>query len=199
LKITDQKGQLRSSVQRLHTPAEQLRFSSVRPNLKPQPLEYPDESEEVQPSPFTAQSQIISADADVASHQPNTGKRPLAVVIAWLGARPKHIEKYSQIWIDRGFDVISESIDPADLLLPKQRAIPRVNRLVQTLYDLTTSGKHDEIVMHCFSVGGYIFGEMLHQLIDDDLRKEIQGDNPIDPRAALQNTIKGKQVLRQNF
>lgn len=95
--------------------------------------------------------------------------------------------------------MITESIEPADLLLPKQRAIPRVNRLVQTLYDLTSSGRHDEIVMHCFSVGGYIFGEMLHHLVDDDLRKSIQGDNPIDPREVLQKSIKGTLAFSFTF
>lgn len=188
--MTDQKNQLRSSVQRLHTPAEQLRYSSVRPNLKPQPLEYPDECDE--PSfPYKEPVPTVQSELDLQVPRPSVSTRPLAVVIAWLGAKQKHVDKYKKIWTDRGFDVISISINAADLLFPKQRAIPRVNNLLQTMYELTSSGRHQEVVMHCFSVGGYIFGEMVHQLTNEQTRKEIQGDNHIDPREALQKSIKG--------
>ena len=113
------------------------------------------------------------------------------MLIAWLGAKEKHIEKYSQIWTQRGFDVITERIDALDLCFPKQRAIPRVRKLVDKIYELSLTGNNPDMLLHCFSVGGYIFGEMLHQLLNEQTRKEIQAGNSVDPRAALQKSIKG--------
>ncbi len=45
-------------------------------------------------------------------------RRPLTVILAWMLAKDKHLEKYRQLWFRRGFDVLTVRTTPIDLLLP---------------------------------------------------------------------------------
>lgn len=38
--------------------------------------------------------------------------KPLVVMFQWLMAKPNHIKKYAQLYIDQGFDVMSVSVTP---------------------------------------------------------------------------------------
>lgn len=159
--------------------AEQLRFSSIRPSLKEIPLEETRTSETVQ-----------TIHAEQPNHISNT--KPLVVIFAWLGAKEKHVKKYSNIWNERGFETITMYTSPADLMLPKQRAIPRVNKLLEQLYDMTLRKERQDILLHCFSVGGYIFGEMTYQLLDSQYQSQIKKNNCVDPLNALSTVFRGK-------
>lgn len=44
--------------------------------------------------------------------------KPLVVMLSWLMAKRKHINKYADFYIKRGFDVINVSITPWQLLWP---------------------------------------------------------------------------------
>lgn len=44
--------------------------------------------------------------------------RPLVVMLAWMLARHKHLAKYAQIYLKRGYDVLTVSITPWQLLWP---------------------------------------------------------------------------------
>lgn len=44
--------------------------------------------------------------------------KPLVVLLSWLLAKRKHIYKYADFYIDRGFDVLNVTITPWQLLWP---------------------------------------------------------------------------------
>lgn len=44
--------------------------------------------------------------------------KPLIILLAWLLAKPKHIKKYAELYIDHGYDVMSISVTPWQVMWP---------------------------------------------------------------------------------
>ena len=92
----------------------------------------------------------------------DVSQRPLTLIFAWMLAKDKHLEKYRQLWFNKGFDVLTVRTSPLDLLLPPIGGQIVAKNLVQCLSEL--NNQYNEVVVHAFSVGGYQFGETLLQL-----------------------------------
>lgn len=43
---------------------------------------------------------------------------PLVVMLAWMMAKKKHTQKYADIWIQKGFDVLCVTVSPWQFLWP---------------------------------------------------------------------------------
>lgn len=41
-------------------------------------------------------------------------------MLPWLMAKPKHIKKYAQLYIDQGFDVVTVNVTPWQVIWPKK-------------------------------------------------------------------------------
>ncbi|PSN37649.1 hypothetical protein C0J52_05608, partial [Blattella germanica] len=77
---------------------------------------------------ITKNIELISTDNDVQVDKgmplqllsPKVGEnnKPLVVMLSWLMAKKKHILKYANFYMDQGFDVLSVSITPWQLLWP---------------------------------------------------------------------------------
>jgi len=86
--------------------------------------------------------------------------RPLSILITWLMAKNNAVQKYTDFYLDHGFDVLTVRITPKQLLLPKL-----IEPVVQKeLLPVLLSAGHQEKLIHGFSVGGYVFSRMLHHL-----------------------------------
>lgn len=46
------------------------------------------------------------------------GSRPLVVLLSWLMAREKNLEKYRQIYFKHGFDVLTVKTRPVEMIFP---------------------------------------------------------------------------------
>ncbi|CAM6001533.1 unnamed protein product [Sphagnum balticum] len=127
------------------------------------------------PAPSTFSTVLSSSNqrqSKQSDEESSTEKRPLAVLLTWLAAQEKHIEKYRNLYLQRGFDVLTVKTSPWDLLFPKNGARKIAQRCVQSLEkDLPD---YPSIILHAFSVGGYQFGEMLIQMQEDENKKTIQ-------------------------
>lgn len=97
---------------------------------------------------------------------PLSGK-PLAVMLCWLQARQKHVEKYAQLYVDIGMDVLAVTITPWQLLWPTKGTQLVARDAVQFLHANTM---YNPLFLHGFSVGGYMWGECLVH-IERDLAK----------------------------
>jgi hypothetical protein len=77
---------------------------------------------------ITKNIELISAHNDIQVDKcsplrlvnPKCGENnaPLVVMLSWLMAKKKHILKYANFYMDQGFDVLSVSITPWQLLWP---------------------------------------------------------------------------------
>ena len=114
-----------------------------------------------------------------------TADRPLVVIYAWLAAKSKHISKYSNLYLERGFDVLHIKVHPTQLMWPVI-----VQGLTQIMLDFIHDADRGQqpILIHGFSVGGYLYGEALHKICTNPdkyggLRERIRGqifDSPVD-------------------
>ncbi|KAI1297724.1 hypothetical protein HDE_04501 [Halotydeus destructor] len=116
-------------------------------------------------------------------------QRPMTVMLTWLAAQEKHVEKYRAIWIERGFDVLTVTLNRYQLMLPTRGSHLVIEDLIKFLYSI--SPQYPDLVFHCFSVGGYKFGEMLTRLKDDEFLFSIKTKSGDDPREMIQKSIKG--------
>ena len=91
--------------------------------------------------------------------------RHLVLLYPWLVAKEKHKKKYTDFYLDKGFDVLHVTIQPQQFLWPKYaHAISRkVVDLLQTHHTM----QHQQIVVHAFSIGAYLYSEAMVRLLAD--------------------------------
>jgi len=127
---------------------------------------------------------------ELTSAYPEESKRPLSVLLTWLNATERNIEKYRGLWLQKGFDVLTVKMNASQLLLPNYGSIPMVRDLVKFLYSVSTI--YPDVVLHCFSVGAYQFGEMMAQLNDPEFLETVKAkDTDEDPKSMIERLIKG--------
>ena len=117
----------------------------------------------------------LNENSDENSNQP-----PLVVLLTWLAAQEKHIEKYRSLYLKKGFDVMTVKTSPYELLFPGFGAKKIAQKCTQTLQKELSD--YPKVLLHCFSVGAYMFGEML---------MEMKKEQNQDEQKRLENRIKG--------
>ena len=100
---------------------------------------------------------VQSANESFATTNPD---RKLVVILSWLQAREKHIEKYRQFYLDRGFDVLNVKTSALDLLLPNLGA----KKISENFVRFMVEKQYSDVLVHGFSVGGYMFGRFLLEI-----------------------------------
>lgn len=78
--------------------------------------------------------------------------------MAWLMAKERHLKKYARVYLELGFDVMVVHLTPWQLLWPTKGAQIVANDVVKFL---NINSTYTPIVVHGFSVGAYLFGEVL--------------------------------------
>ena len=94
----------------------------------------------------------------------NKCESKLAVVCGWMGANPKQLKSYTKFYSDRGYDVLYYAVGPQHVLQPHTAM-----QLMKEVVKISVHGFHPDrvptkVVTHCFSVGGYLTGQMLRLL-----------------------------------
>jgi len=85
--------------------------------------------------------------------------RPLSVILSWLMSERKHILKYAQFYLDKGFDVLTVRITPGQLFWPTTGSQVVARDLLNIMSESTL---YRPLMIHGFSVGGYLWGEVLN-------------------------------------
>lgn len=129
--------------------------------------------------------ELWRSDSPLAYHSPQGTGKPLVLMLGWLLARTKHLTKYSNIYASKGFDVLQIRVKPSQVLWP-MKAQAYIEKIFNVLEQEDCRNK--PILIHGFSVGGYLYGEMLVKMdMEPDryanLRHRIMGqvfDSPVD-------------------
>jgi esterase/lipase len=112
----------------------------------------------------TEDKRKIETDPKTLRLNQDCGDRPLAIIFSWLKSKPKHLMKYAHLYLDQGFDVAVAQITPWQLLWPVNGAQQVAGDIVKFLLN---NEYYQKMVIHGFSVGGYLFGECLVQMNKD--------------------------------
>jgi len=84
--------------------------------------------------------------------------KPLTLILPWLYSKPKHVDKYVKLYHDQGIDVLKATLSPTELLRPKQRSKVVAANVLDFLRE---NPRYSRVVIHGFSVGGYLFCEIM--------------------------------------
>lgn len=100
--------------------------------------------------------------SDLRLDQPQ--ENPLVILLAWLMAKRKHTYKYADIWMQKGFDVLSVNVSPWQFLWPVKGSQIVASEILKFL---DQNKSYSQIMLHGFSVGGYLWGEVMVQMAHD--------------------------------
>jgi hypothetical protein len=98
---------------------------------------------------------IVNYRSNAASNDQT--KKKLAVVIGWLGAKDYQLKSYLSFYHHHGFDTLSFAIGPRHIIAPDE-AIKHMENVWDTAFEHSPDA---DIVVHAFSVGGYLYGQSL--------------------------------------
>ncbi|XP_033751705.1 transmembrane protein 53-B-like [Pecten maximus] len=110
--------------------------------------------------------------------------RPLMLLFGWMLAKRKHIQKYEEYYLNRGYNVMTVSGSPMDILKPT-RARGIASKILEHIDARTLEVGKQPILLHGFSVGGYLIGEFhvklnTEETVARDLLIAQVFDSPVD-------------------
>ncbi|ROT60676.1 hypothetical protein C7M84_021785 [Penaeus vannamei] len=94
-------------------------------------------------------------------------ERPLTLLFCWLMAKERHVRKYAQLYTNLGIDVLKVRVSPFDLLRPTKGSQVAADQVLQFLH---ANPSHSPVLIHGFSVGGYVFSEVMVK-VENDFKK----------------------------
>ncbi len=109
--------------------------------------------------------------------------RPLVLIYGWLVAKSRHIHKYGDFYLTKGFDVLHIMINSQQMLWP-----PLTKDMISQIVDFVHERKKQPVLIHGFSIGAYLLGETLLKIADNrqtygNIEKRIIGqifDSPVN-------------------
>ena len=122
---------------------------------------YTTRSQPLSTEAFDAKPERIGNSLSYRSAYPGETEptdRPLAVVFGWLLSKARHIHKYGDYYLSKDFDVLHVKITPDQMLWPKKTHVV-IDQIMELLQDKRHASQ--PLLVHGFSVGAYLYGEML--------------------------------------
>ncbi|CAH1259003.1 TMEM53 [Branchiostoma lanceolatum] len=90
--------------------------------------------------------------------------KPLVLIFAWMLPQRRHLQKFENIYLARGCDVMTINIKPLQLMLPKTGAQVIAEKVVDFVHQPQNARR--PLLVHAFSVGGYLYSETLLKSLD---------------------------------
>ncbi|XP_068595998.1 transmembrane protein 53-A [Brachionichthys hirsutus] len=144
----------------------------------------------------------VSAPSSVVMErqpQPSGERKPLTLLLPWLGSRPQAVEKYCDIYLRADCDVLVVESDVRHFLWPRS-GVDEGLRLLELLQSDRFVSR--PLLVHAFSIGGFTYTQLLLQMSQDQqkyqaLTQRIKGqiyDSLVIGSVELMATGLGKSV-----
>ncbi|XP_002736927.1 uncharacterized protein LOC100375583 [Saccoglossus kowalevskii] len=85
--------------------------------------------------------------------------KPLVLLFSWMQAKQRHLEKFGDYYLTKGWDVLTVKIKPSQLLLPSKGSHIVAENVVNFVQH--EDRQNQPLMIHAFSVGAYLYSEML--------------------------------------
>ncbi|XP_075982037.1 transmembrane protein 53-A-like [Anticarsia gemmatalis] len=150
-------------------------LNSTRPHLSCAPISIVGVNRGVHTQNLTQNMQHFSNDDVKLKVDPKTMdlnrriSKPLCIMMNFMLANPKHVKKYADLYLTHGYDVIAVSCSPWQLMWPVKGSQVIADRLLRFL-EVNECGSSKPLVVHGFSVGAYVWAELLVQTTKDQKR-----------------------------
>ncbi|KAI2795816.1 hypothetical protein BLOT_016456 [Blomia tropicalis] len=101
-------------------------------------------------------------------------KTILVVLVGWLGAKERYLNKYVQLYHNRNIDVLRVQTRWVDILYPYQTLVPNVKRLIESFKHIETI--YPNIIFHTLSSGNYFYASVIDEIIREPKLVETMSD-----------------------
>ncbi|CAB3225342.1 unnamed protein product [Arctia plantaginis] len=115
-------------------------------------------------------------------------EKPLCIMMNYMMAKPKHVQKYADLYLTQGIDVIAVSCTPWQLMWPVKGSQVIADQLLRLL-EVNSCGSTHPMMVHGFSVGAYLWSELLVQTTKNKERYQ-----PVLDRVAAQVFDSGADI-----
>ncbi|KAL1489579.1 hypothetical protein ABEB36_013531 [Hypothenemus hampei] len=85
----------------------------------------------------------------------------LVVLLSWLMAKKRYTKKYADFWLKEGFDVLCITCNPWQFLWPAKGTQVVASDILKFL---EKNPSYAPMILHGFSIGGYLWGEVMVQM-----------------------------------
>lgn len=92
------------------------------------------------------------------------GNRPLVLMLPFLGAKQTHLDKFSKIHLDLGYDVLIPKIDAFRYMFPGKFIHFIAEDIVKFL---SNNNYYEKMLIHGFSAGAFLWGICIMKMIQD--------------------------------
>ncbi|KAK2842180.1 hypothetical protein Q5P01_012380 [Channa striata] len=106
----------------------------------------------------------LTSPASGLQSQTSDDRKPLLLMLPWLGSRPQAVYKYCEIYFRTGFDVLVVESEVQEFLWPRW-GLEHGKKLLELLQSERFVSR--PIVVHAFSIGGYTFAQLLVHVSKD--------------------------------
>ncbi|XP_043944555.1 uncharacterized protein LOC122815818 [Protopterus annectens] len=159
--------QRRCSVQNKILGCDWLQIPRVTPQMtRTSASAVPTHSEEMPVKQISSTITFHSCDNMHKSLTPTerNATKPLLLLLPWLGSRSHAVSKYREVYFQLGFDVLTVESKLIHFLWPRY-GLSYAAEVLSLLQQQTFSSR--PLFVHCFSVGGYTFTQMLRHMTED--------------------------------
>ena len=92
------------------------------------------------------------------------GNRPLVLMLPFLGAKQTHLDKFSKIHLDLGYDVLIPSVDAFRYMFPGKFIHCIAEDIVKFL---SNNDYYEKLFIHGFSAGAFLWGICIMKIMKD--------------------------------
>ncbi|XP_062560468.1 transmembrane protein 53-A-like [Armigeres subalbatus] len=103
--------------------------------------------------------------------------RPLVLILSWLQATEKHLSKFAEFYMEQGFEVVVAHLTAWQLMWPVHGSQAVASDIVKFLRN---NDLDQGVLLHGFSIGGYLWGECLVKI------------HEVEPNKVILDKIKGQ-------
>jgi hypothetical protein len=121
----------------------------------------------------------------LVQHPPADKARAIVVLFGWWGASTKHLNKYAELYQERGFQTIQVILDKNAILLIDTPAVENcalrtIDKTAKAIRHYSASSdKKIPVIFHAFSNGGAYVVERVEHFIRQEILKKELGDTDV--------------------
>lgn len=134
-----------------------------------------------------------------------TSTKGVVIMYGWMGSIQKHVRKYAELYVKRGWAVVYGTIDVVPTALRDQSVLGKVAtesvvKAAEAVREVEKdTGSNVPVILHYFSNGGAFAAEMLDILIKEAKETDTEKSSAIDPAVKQDMLLISERLYEKGY